>query len=68
VLEGRWDLREALDQIKRDTRHYAKRQWTWLAKEKNLNWFSPEEFDSIRLKVTAFIDHARGRSQSLKRP
>jgi tRNA dimethylallyltransferase len=55
MLEGLGDLNQALEQIKRDTRHYAKRQLTWLAKEKNLNWFSPEEFDSIRSKVTAFF-------------
>jgi len=68
MLKGQWGLTEALDQIKKDTRHYAKRQLTWLAKEENLNWFSPEEFDSIHSNVTAFFEHARVTSQSLKRP
>ena len=56
VLQGRLDLEEALDLLKRDTRHYAKRQLTWLSRESNLNWFSPEEFDKIRLKVIEFFN------------
>jgi tRNA dimethylallyltransferase len=55
VLKGNLDLKEALDRLRRDTRRYAKRQLTWLAKEKNLNWFSPQEFDRIRSKIFQFL-------------
>jgi tRNA dimethylallyltransferase len=47
VLTGEWDLNQAVEVLKRDTRRYAKRQMTWLAKEPDLNWFLPDEFDSI---------------------
>lgn len=31
-----WD--EAVRQMKRDTRHYAKRQWTWFKADKEVRW------------------------------
>ncbi|MBA4393358.1 MAG: tRNA (adenosine(37)-N6)-dimethylallyltransferase MiaA [Desulfobacca sp.] len=55
VLQGRWELEEALEILKRDTRHYAKRQLTWLARESNLNWYSWKEFDTIHLKISDFL-------------
>jgi tRNA dimethylallyltransferase len=55
VIQGKQGLKEAVNLLKRDTRHYAKRQMTWLAKEETLNWFSSEEFDTIYLKVNKFL-------------
>jgi tRNA dimethylallyltransferase len=55
VLQGRWDLAKALELLKRDTRHYAKRQLTWLGREGNLNWYSWKEFDKIHLKIFEFL-------------
>lgn len=55
VLRGDRELKEALDLLKRDTRRYAKRQLTWLNREINLNWFSPDEFDRIHSKVIDFF-------------
>jgi tRNA dimethylallyltransferase len=40
---------------KRDTRRYA-RQITWLSKEPDLNWFFPEEFDTIRERIKIFLE------------
>lgn len=37
-LEGRITLEEAVRLIKRDTRRYAKRQMTWLRREKRVRW------------------------------
>lgn len=56
VIKGDLDLEEALGQLKRDTRRYAKRQMTWLSKEGNLNWFSPKEFDKIQFTIQKFLD------------
>jgi tRNA dimethylallyltransferase len=58
VIQGGLDLKEAVDMMKRDTRRYAKRQMTWLAKEENLNWFSAEEFDTIHYKISKFLDQS----------
>jgi tRNA dimethylallyltransferase len=42
-LEGRFELREAIDSIKLNTRHYAKRQLTWFRKEQNITWMNAAE-------------------------
>ena len=55
-LFGEWKWDEAVEGLKRDTRRLAKRQITWLAREPDLNWFLPEEFDSIRTAVTHFLE------------
>ncbi|MCC7176192.1 MAG: tRNA (adenosine(37)-N6)-dimethylallyltransferase MiaA [Bryobacterales bacterium] len=39
-LRGEIGLEEAVYQAQRNTRRYAKRQWTWFRQEKNLEWFS----------------------------
>jgi tRNA dimethylallyltransferase len=54
VLEGRWEREQAIEFMKRDTRRYAKRQLTWLAREPNIIWFSPEEFGKVRERVITF--------------
>lgn len=46
-LEGKIDLEEAVELIKRNTRRYAKRQITWFRKEKDVRWFSPNDIDEI---------------------
>ena len=37
-LDGEYPLDEAVRIIKRDTRHFAKRQITWFKREKNVVW------------------------------
>ena len=44
-LEGEYDLSEAVRLIKRDTRHFAKRQLTWFRREKDVIWVDIDRFD-----------------------
>ena len=44
-LDGEWDLEEAVRVLKRDTRHFAKRQLTWFRRETDAIWIRKEEFD-----------------------
>lgn len=44
-LEGMCTLEEAVYVLKRDTRHFAKRQLTWFKRERNVRWLNLEEFD-----------------------
>lgn len=46
-LKGELSLEEAIDLIKRETRHYAKRQMTWFRKMPGIRWFSAEDLPSI---------------------
>lgn len=44
-LEGEISLEEAVYLIKRDTRHFAKRQLTWFRREKEVIWVQKNVFD-----------------------
>ena len=41
-LEGEYPLDEAVRIIKRDTRHFAKRQLTWFKREKDVIWIDKQ--------------------------
>lgn len=43
-LEGTCSLEEAIYRLKRDTRHYAKRQLTWFKREKDVIWLNKDDF------------------------
>lgn len=54
---GELSPQEALNLIKRDTRHYAKRQLTWFKADPNILWFEyPEKFVSILQHVIEFFE------------
>lgn len=46
-LDGHTDLESAVDQIKRNTRQYAKRQLTWFKRDTLYRWFAPSEKTSL---------------------
>ena len=43
-LQGKCSLEKAVDDIKKETRHFAKRQLTWFRREKNVIWVDREQF------------------------
>lgn len=56
-LAGKHDLDEAVRLIKRNTRHYAKRQLTWFKADPEIVWFDyPEKYASILKHVIDFFD------------
>jgi len=46
-LLGNYDFNTAIDLIKRNTRHFAKRQLTWFKKDQEISWFEPNDFKAI---------------------
>lgn len=44
-LEGRYSLEEAARLMKRNSRHYAKRQLTWFRNNKRVNWINIKDKD-----------------------
>lgn len=49
-----WD--ETLRQIKRDTRHYSKRQWTWFKSDSEVLWFDlTRDGGEISKEVVSFL-------------
>lgn len=46
-------LDEAIDNLKKGTRHYAKRQLTWFRRNENINWLYADEISSDELVDSA---------------
>lgn len=54
-LDGRCSLEEAVYTLKRDTRHFAKRQLTWFRREKDVIWVNKNEFDYDDKKILEYM-------------
>lgn len=50
-LAGEYSLEEAVYIIKRDTRHFAKRQLTWFKREKEVTWIHKNEYGGDEDKI-----------------
>ena len=46
-IDGTYTYEEAIERIKGNTRRYARKQLTWLKKDKDIVWFSPNDKDAI---------------------
>lgn len=54
-LEGEYPLEEAVRILKRDTRHFAKRQLTWFRREPEVTWVNKDEFDYDEPKALEYM-------------
>lgn len=45
-LDGEYTFEEAVEVLKRDTRHFAKRQLTWFKREKEVIWVNKDDFST----------------------
>ena len=52
-LDGKCTLEEAVRLIRRDTRHFAKRQLTWFHRERNVIWIRKEEYGQDEERMLA---------------
>lgn len=52
-MDGSCSLDEAVQNVKKDSRRYAKRQLTWFRNDEEINWFHPDEVD----EVIAFVEN-----------
>ena len=52
-FDGKCSLDEAVEQIKLNTRHYAKRQMTWLRKDQEYNWINPSMGERITFPMVS---------------
>lgn len=50
-LEGNTSLEESISILKRNTRRFAKRQYTWFLKDENVKWFDIKDIRDIDLTV-----------------
>jgi len=61
-LDGNYDLPMALDLIKKNTRHYAKRQMTWFKRYPDMQWFNlsaDETEEQTMEKIMSWLNKRR---------
>ena len=56
-LENKITLENAIEEIKKNSRHYAKRQYTWFNNKMNIKWFDVDfnNFDNTIKEVNTYI-------------
>lgn len=61
--DGEKSLNECIEDLKRDTRHYAKRQLTWFKRNGKINWIYPDtaEYEELLDDVDNMINSFLGR-------
>ena len=52
---GVYTLEEAIDTVKKNTRHYAKRQMTWFRRYKDMKWFDLDAYGSKEQAIEEII-------------
>jgi tRNA dimethylallyltransferase len=55
-LDGIWTWEQTLELLSRDTRHYAKRQYTWFTKDLEIIWHDVREQDTIFHDIENFLN------------
>jgi tRNA dimethylallyltransferase len=59
MLDQGTDLGSTVYLIKRDTRHYSRRQLTWLRKEKGLDWMEAGQNAMITKRIVSFLEEGK---------
>ena len=55
-LDGLTTLEETIMKIQSNTRRYARKQLTWLKKDKDIRWFHPQDIDKIIGYISKTLD------------
>ncbi len=58
-LDGKITLKEAKDQIKQNSRHYAKRQYTWFNHQNDVKWFTVD-YKKFENTINSVIEYVEG--------
>lgn len=53
-LDGVWELDEAVERIKGNTRRYARKQMTWFKRDEQMRWFNPNEQRNIMNYISQY--------------
>jgi tRNA dimethylallyltransferase len=59
-LAGRMPWEECIRTFKRDTRRFAKRQFTWFGADPQIKWYEPDQQDEIIKLVDGFLERPQG--------
>ena len=53
-FDGIWELDEAVERIKGNTRRYARKQLTWFKRDQQMKWFHPNEQEQIMKYISEY--------------
>ena len=53
-FDGTWELDEAVERIKGNTRRYARKQLTWFKRDQQMKWFHPDEQEQIMKYISEY--------------
>ena len=53
-LDGIWELEEAVERMKGNTRRYARKQLTWFKRDEQMRWFHPDEQENIMNYISQY--------------
>lgn len=59
-FDNKISLEEVISLIKRDTRHFAKRQLTWFRRERDVVWFNKNEYSSAQEFFEKIMEYLNG--------
>lgn len=62
-LDGECSLEDAVYTLKRDTRHFAKRQLTWFRRENEVTWIDKGQFDYNDEKILEYMIRKLGEKE-----
>lgn len=54
-IRGEWDWQETIQLLARDTRRYAKRQYTWFNQDPAIVWYEVSQQDAIFSEIEKFL-------------
>lgn len=58
-IKGEWGNETMIEKLTRDTRRYAKRQYTWFNRMQEIKWFEPATRAQIPPLVEDFLDNCK---------
>lgn len=59
ALDGECTMDEAFEKIKLETRHFAKRQFTWFRRERDVTWLDKDQFADEQELLTHCVQEIR---------
>ncbi len=62
-LHGEYDLKEAVRLVKRNTRHYAKRQMTWLRRYSEMTWINLSDYQTEEEALYAIFNGIQSKGE-----
>lgn len=63
-LKGNCSLEEAIDLLKKGTRHYAKRQWTWFRRLEEIHWLDVDRYADKNQQIEEITSYIKKKEES----